>query len=963
MKIFITALFLLITANLFSQSNYQYWQWAKSYGGQGDDITSDIKVKNGSVYITGTFTSPSINWENTILINKGNRDIFIAKLDTNGNTIWAKNFGGSGDDSVRQLEINNNGDFVLLCKSSSNSINFGSVQLNSPNNFYAKFDSSGNLLQSHGLPDSLTYNDIDIDNNGGVYIACNYYQQFTFANTLVTTVEPATAPVGAPVVYINGQYHYSNPQDVVYYTSGSALLKYDSLGGESWIKAFHAIPQNLFIAFDSINNTIVTLFHRRSAVDLDGVWYSYYSTLFESASLFLAGISPVGQVQYANSTIAAASFVIDFEIDNHGLGFLSYSTHTYGYIYYPTALSTFRNGQIRKTISTASNLGLPYSFSTLKVGENGHTILNDYSINNYIHILDSNLLASDSIIVPDGGHLTLQDRVMTNKALYFADHFNANSLVLPDNSGPSLPPYNLQGQGGNDIFIGKFHTRGYLTLSFKAFQDTFKFCDGMTAVDLDSSAIIKSAGAGNLSYHWKPAINFTNPNSLSTSVIMSTDTLYASLTIIDAAGDSIANNFLFYNGLQSDLHLKLSDTSVCAGTFIDITLTGSIFADSYAQDFCPPYYKYSFDSLQQTVHAYSGNCTGLNYFRLVSASNKYCIDTTPVKLENNPGYSIYRSVSLCAGSDYIFPNDTTITNITQNYRRVRYFKTSKGCDSTLITDLFVITFAPQLTEDTSICAGSNFTFPDGTMQNNIQADVSHQSILKAIGGCDSLYINTNLTVKHSYNSTYNVIACAGSSYTFPDSSVINNIQADLTHISHFAASNNCDSLVITNLSVTNIDTSVTKTGATLRANISNANYQWLDCVSNKPIISETAQTFTSTLIGNFAVEVKKDGCTDTSSCYSTSYEELINIHNTDLNIYPVPASDILTIKFISEVQGSLTISLHNELGKSVILKKINLIPGLNQVTLNIASLQRGVYTLSLLSSHKQRKIVRKIIVD
>ncbi|MEO6638085.1 MAG: hypothetical protein ABIN25_07395, partial [Ginsengibacter sp.] len=704
MKYFFTSLLILIAANLYSQQSYQYWQWAKSYGGNGDDITSDIKVKKGLVYITGTFTSSSINWENTILNNKGNRDIFVAKLDTNGNTLWVKNFGGSGDDSVQQLEINNNGEFVLLCKSSSSSINFGSVQINNPINFYTKFDSAGNLLHAQVFPDSLTYTDIDIDNDGSVYAACNFsHHEFTFANTLVDTIMPITPPAGAPVVFIGSSYHYVNPQDAVSYTSGSALLKYDSTGGESWVIVYHATAPNLLIAYDNTSNTIATIFQHNGGADFNGTYHYNYGTFFAPASLLLAGVFPNSVTLYSKDDVGAVSSTYGFQFDNTGLGFLSFSTHTYGVIGGYPYVFNFKYGTIQHSVST-SNYNyfpgvynyLPFDISTMGVGEDGHSIFNNGTINNNIYIFDSTFRLSDSLIVPDGGQLTLHNRVMQKKALYFADHFNGSSLVLPDDSAPSLPPFNLQGQGGNDIFVGKFYSRGYLPLSFNAFQDTFKFCNGATAINLDSSTIIKSAGAGDLIYHLRPASNFANPYSLSSNVIMTSDTLYATLTVIDAAGDSVTTNLFLYNGIQSDLHLKLSDTAVCSNAFLDLSLTGNLFDLVYAQDNCAPYYKYSFDSLNQVIHAYSGNCSGFNYFRLVSTSAKYCFDTAAVKLQINSSYSIYNSVSVCAGSDYTFPNDTTITNITQDYRRVRHLATSKGCDSTVITDLFVLVSASNL---------------------------------------------------------------------------------------------------------------------------------------------------------------------------------------------------------------------------------------------------------------------------
>ena len=46
-----------------------------------------------------------------------------------------------------------------------------------------------------------------------------------------------------------------------------------------------------------------------------------------------------------------------------------------------------------------------------------------------------------------------------------------------------------------------------------------------------------------------------------------------------------------------------------------------------------------------------------------------------------------------------------------------------------------------------------------------------------------------------------------------------------------------------------------------------ATYQWVDCdASNNPISSETNQSFTPTLNGNYACEVTLPGCDDLTAC-------------------------------------------------------------------------------------------------
>lgn len=82
------------------------FQWAKRFGGTGEDAIASIVVDGSGtgVYITGYFKNADANFSNligtidTVLINAGNKDIFIAKYGTDGSFKWAKGIGGSGED-------------------------------------------------------------------------------------------------------------------------------------------------------------------------------------------------------------------------------------------------------------------------------------------------------------------------------------------------------------------------------------------------------------------------------------------------------------------------------------------------------------------------------------------------------------------------------------------------------------------------------------------------------------------------------------------------------------------------------------------------------------------------------------------------------------------------------------------------------------------------------------------------
>jgi len=64
--------------------------WAKQFGGTGDDYARGIDIDaSGNIYVSGVFSN-SIDFDGLILTAAGSSDIFLIKMDSNGNIIWGK---------------------------------------------------------------------------------------------------------------------------------------------------------------------------------------------------------------------------------------------------------------------------------------------------------------------------------------------------------------------------------------------------------------------------------------------------------------------------------------------------------------------------------------------------------------------------------------------------------------------------------------------------------------------------------------------------------------------------------------------------------------------------------------------------------------------------------------------------------------------------------------------------------
>ena len=154
------------------------WIWAKSaggttnYGDSGQEICTD---PSGNVYITGYYNGAA-TFGSTTLSSSGSQEIFIAKLDPNGNWLWAKSAGGYGYDSGRAVCVDSGGN-CYITGYYSQTASFGSFYLSGNSSTYsayvAKLDPAGNFLWATRAASTTTVTgeSITTDGSGNVFIA------------------------------------------------------------------------------------------------------------------------------------------------------------------------------------------------------------------------------------------------------------------------------------------------------------------------------------------------------------------------------------------------------------------------------------------------------------------------------------------------------------------------------------------------------------------------------------------------------------------------------------------------------------------------------------------------------------------------------------------------------------------------------------------------------------------------
>ena len=158
----------------------------------------------------------------------------------------------------------------------------------------------------------------------------------------------------------------------------------------------------------------------------------------------------------------------------------------------------------------------------------------------------------------------------------------------------------------------------------------------------------------------------------------------------------------------------------------------------------------------------------------------------------------------------------------------------------------------------------------------------------------------------------------GDSFTFPDGTTEDNITAQVVYVSELQSVELCDSLVETTVNVVGIDTNVSSFGSALTANESGT-YQWLDCSNgNSEIAGATSQSYTPSINGEYAVRITKNGCEAVSDCITVNNVGLLeNTLGTSVSVYPNPSMGSIQLDFGSALTGNTSVRIKNLLGQTI----------------------------------------------
>jgi hypothetical protein len=265
--------------------------WVKRLGGTLSEAAASIVIdKDGNVITTGNFAgtvdfNPGAEVANLTSAGLETNDAFISKLDSSGNYLWAKSFGGIGDDRGLHVATDFSGnicvtgifegtaDFdpgVLV----ANLAFFGNFDV-----FISKFDSSGNYRWGKSVGD--TERDlgqgVSFDSSGFIYSFGEFKKSVDFN------------PGGqGGLLTADG-----NNTDMF-------ISKFDSAGTFLWAKRIGGTGADsaAFNAFDSEGNIVVAGYFN-GTVDFDPSERVETLTAIVSSEMFIAKFTPTGNYLWA----------------------------------------------------------------------------------------------------------------------------------------------------------------------------------------------------------------------------------------------------------------------------------------------------------------------------------------------------------------------------------------------------------------------------------------------------------------------------------------------------------------------------------------------------------------------------------------------------------------------------------------------------------------------------------------
>jgi len=212
--------------------------WKNYFGGNEYDEYNSVTVTTDGIIAVGYSRENSFsNGDWTDIHGKGDWDAIIVKYGNDGNVIWKKNFGGSGQDNY--LSISTVSDGIIAVG-------------------YSEFASFGNGdwtdVWGWGDGDAII---VKYDNDGNVIWKKHYYASSSY-NTFFSV-----NPLSDGIVAVG--FSSSNGRDAI-------IVKYDNDGNMVWEKKFGGMCDDFYYSVTTVSDGIVAVGYSDACSFGNGDW-------------------------------------------------------------------------------------------------------------------------------------------------------------------------------------------------------------------------------------------------------------------------------------------------------------------------------------------------------------------------------------------------------------------------------------------------------------------------------------------------------------------------------------------------------------------------------------------------------------------------------------------------------------------------------------------------------------------
>jgi len=265
--------------------------WAKSAGGSEEDKKQGFVIilgqkypsitvdASGNVYLAGSFSSSTLTFGSTTLRNAGQSDIFLVKYDPNGQLLWAKSVGGEGNEALRGIAVDAQGNIYVTGYFGSYNLTLGSTTLRNAGGiwgysfdiFVMKYGPNGQVVwaKSIGGGGNEDGEVITVDASGNIYVTGTFWSDsLIFGSTILKR---------GPVYDFVGDF-----------VGAIFVVKYNPNGEVVWAKGISG-GESRGIAVDARGNVYVIGWCRKESLTLDAIELKNTN---KSIGLFVGKLKP-----------------------------------------------------------------------------------------------------------------------------------------------------------------------------------------------------------------------------------------------------------------------------------------------------------------------------------------------------------------------------------------------------------------------------------------------------------------------------------------------------------------------------------------------------------------------------------------------------------------------------------------------------------------------------------------------